>query len=510
MKQTEFIKSYCTIIDQCHGQKKDLLWFATWMSSKSPYCEFPRMFQAFWRTNAIPDNKLSFKIFITQIFKIIITFLSLLFKSFYLNCRYFRKISNLKKVRKTPFTFFRTFQYHSNPGTIDPFWGSLLEDFKKANLPTLTIYEPSFSLFKCKIQITDKEIFLPYQIFISPIILTKALVCLILEFLRPSTFQGNFVIKNVDLNNFVNIQYKRDLLTSATFVNLVFYNLFKKVFKKFHIIKAYYPYENNPWEKMLVLAVKNHDPHLPLVGFQHASIPEGATNYFLSDYESHRCLHPSKIITVGEYTNILLKKLPHYREIEVISGCALRHTYLELLGIQKFPLKSKKWKALVTLDGTQETLIFLDFILSCTKVSMPNEMDVIIREHPNFAIPASYRRLMETASIGGDHMIVSSKELKVDLMVSDLLIYCGSTCSIEALALGRPLINFQTSEFNFDPLFDFHEFKWNVQRPEDLTDAIKDILALDPSEICQKQIAGQNFVKNYFSPCTKEHIKRFF
>jgi hypothetical protein len=63
-----------------------------------------------------------------------------------------------------------------------------------------------------------------------------------------------------------------------------------------------YPFENQPWEKMLCLGFKSEAPDVRLIGYQHASIPTLLLCYFLGKGESSYVPLPDIIVTNGKAT----------------------------------------------------------------------------------------------------------------------------------------------------------------------------------------------------------------
>lgn len=92
-------------------------------------------------------------------------------------------------------------------------------------------------------------------------------------------------------------------------------------------ITIIYPFENQPWEKMLCLAAKELDKNIKLVGYQHYPVPLLLLNCFLGTGESSTMPLPDLIVTNGEYTLNLLKNAG-YGEVELVNGGALRYEYL--------------------------------------------------------------------------------------------------------------------------------------------------------------------------------------
>jgi hypothetical protein len=88
-----------------------------------------------------------------------------------------------------------------------------------------------------------------------------------------------------------------------------------------------YPFENQPWEKMLCMAFNEEAPGIRLIGYQHASVPSLLLSYFLGTQESSHVPLPDVIVTNGRATLDLLKAAGFPAE-RLIDGGAFRFEYL--------------------------------------------------------------------------------------------------------------------------------------------------------------------------------------
>ena len=82
--------------------------------------------------------------------------------------------------------------------------------------------------------------------------------------------------------------------------------------------------------------------------------------------------------------------------------------------------------------------------------------------------------------------------------------------SLEALMLGKPIIQFDRGDFlNYDPLFDFIEFKWQVSKESPLNNALNEIQNLPDTCFEKYQKRGRKYVEDYFYPVTKDRLSLF-
>lgn len=508
MKHEKFIREYCRIIDQCHGQRPDSLWFSTWMSSKSPYFNFPQNFEKYWLNGHLPP-----KITLSKKMKLalrqIVTFGSVLVKSLYLKIKLRQELRELYLLEGQEINLVRTFLYKTDREAKDPFWGDLIDLLTGAQRPLVTIYDPNFSILHCKNIYDSKKHNFPYLVFLSPLSLIKIYFSLLQEAFKKISFRGDFLVNEKNIGQFVTDFYQAELLSPASLINLVFMNAFQTIFKKFQVHKAYLTFENNPWEKMFYLARAATNKKVEVIGFQHSSIQEGATNYLLSAYESQNHLCPDKIISVGEYTYQLMKDSPHYKNIPIEIGCALRHLYLEKINEHAPISKGNQINLLIVLDGTLDTVKLIQLVLEFLKLNQSENLSIMIKEHPNLLLKNFFPEFFSNEYVLSKKIIISTEGLQKNLEWADIILYSGTTSSIEALKMGKAVINYNFSMFNYDPLFQFKDFKWEANTPQDLSDIIDNYLKLSPSDLQERKLAAKKFVNSYFSPCTRENIERF-
>ncbi len=507
MKSEKFITDFCGAIDQCHGQRPDKLWFSTWMSSKSPYFSFPQSFEKFWLSNKLPSVTPTCKK-LSLAFRLTVTLGSVLAKSIYLKFKMRQELQEISALRNKKVNLLRTFSYGYAQDAKDPFWGELVEVLTQSSVPLITIYDPHFSVTHCKNAYNSARHNLPYLIFVSPVSLFRNYFLILFESFKKINFQS-YQVKNIDIKTYLADAYQAELLSPTSFVNLVFYESFKKTFNEFDIQKAYIPFENNPWEKMFHLAKLSSRKKFEIIGFQHASIQEGATNYHLSSYENHNRLCPDKILSVGEYTFKYMQSLPYYKNIHVQIGCALRYSYLENETNSSFSKSDENINLLVILDGTLDTVKLIELVLNFTKINTLKNISIKFKEHPNLRIKKFFPDLLNNEALLSGKITLAQGSLQENLEVSDIVLYTGTTSSIEALKMGKGAINYNFSMFNYDPLFQFTDFKWKASTPEELIDILQSYQQLSPEELAQKKLAAKNFVNKYFSPCTRENIERF-
>jgi hypothetical protein len=506
VKHDEFIIKYCEILDQTHGQRPDILWFSTWMASKAPYFEFAKNFESFCVSKTAPtDPGVSKKI--RWIARLSVTLTSLILKAWILKFIYRDELEALYKLKKI--NVIRTFLYSPLASEKDPFWGDLVPLLATQPIPLVTLFEPQFSIFECKKSYSSTKRNFPYHVFIDPLKLFRNFFLLVKESFQHLHYSGQFPSENQNLSKLLTATYQKELLAPAALVNLVFYDVFTHLMKHFEIEKLYIPFENNPWEKMCYIARKDLKMSFSVVGFQHATVQQDATNYFLSKYEAHFRLHPDIVMCVGKVTFDLLRSYPFYETTPIKIGCALRHSNLSSTKVKNDLARKAVDNLLVVLDGIPGTIRLVELILSFIEFQQTPDIEIRLKEHPNFKLSQFYPEVLKHRFFQNSSIKMASGSLEENLSWCDVLMYSGTTVSLEALELGKPILQYNQGAFNYDPVFQLKENKLSIVDSEGLKKAILALRSRTTEERIQQSRAGKSFVESYFYPCTKESLERF-
>ena len=287
---------------------------------------------------------------------------------------------------------------------------------------------------------------------------------------------------------------------------LLHYGATARFVKKFKPGIFLLTYENNPWEKMCMMALRERSPSTKIVGYQHTVVPQASLNMFISARESDIIPLPDRIITTGEIPKQIIEEYGQLKGGRIAAGPALR--FEKLL---KLPLaETKNGKTiLVALEGIPEAYHLVNYVLKELKDNQ--DWKVIFRFHPVLSFDQMKRHLIfDPRSI--DHMEISEESSLIkDLERSDVVVYWGSTVALEALWMGRPIIHYdQQSPLSYDPLFQCDHLKWVVSSNVSLVQTLKVISMLKDEELKREQQSANDYLKRYFYPITQENMAMFF
>ncbi|MFQ5686445.1 MAG: hypothetical protein ACE5GV_07270 [Candidatus Scalindua sp.] len=264
-------------------------------------------------------------------------------------------------------------------------------------------------------------------------------------------------------------------------------------------------YENNPWEKVCILSLREYSPSTNIIGYQHAVISRASANMYISKDEIPFIPMPDKVVTTGDSTKSMLEKYSSYPKDRIKSSCALRHEYIYKLKRKDF---TKNRKILVALEGVYECYKLVNFVFNA--LSNIKDFQVIIRTHPACPFDNISKDLCFDIGLNKNFSASNQRSLKEDLSGVDILIYWGSTVSLEALMMGIPVIHVNLDDItNVDPLYDCSHLKWTVENEEELLDVVADIYDLTEDNYMSQHNKARSYIERYFKKVTDDRLSEF-
>jgi len=287
------------------------------------------------------------------------------------------------------------------------------------------------------------------------------------------------------------------------------FDIAKRLGEKYQIQECLMTYEGRPWERFFIAGLRKANLKTKIIGCQHTVIPLSAADMFLHPKEKNLIPLPDKILTTGMITKKILERYGSFPKEQIEVGCALRFESLQNLSLLKRRKDSNhNFVLLVAFGGSQEEVPLLNYALE--QAFFNKDIIFHMRTHPVF----SWKQLMSLSSWRKklpDNVENSIyDDVLEDLKNCDAVLYWGTTVALESLMVGKPVIQFDRGDLlNYDPLFEFTDFKWQVQAKDSLQIVIKEIQALPDTLYCEHQQQGKKYMKEYFYPVTKENLKNY-
>mgnify|MGYP003747369321 FL=1 len=294
-----------------------------------------------------------------------------------------------------------------------------------------------------------------------------------------------------------------------TFFQALQFDIAKRLGEKYQIQACLMTYEGRPWERFFIAGLRKANMNTIIIGCQHTVIPLSAADMFTHPKELEFIPLPDKILTTGMLPKKILERYGSYPKEQIEVGCALRFESLQNLSLFKCRKESKhNFVLLVAFGGSEEEIPLLNYALR--QASLNRNVNFRMRTHPTFPwdrllFLSSWHKLLPE---NVDNSTYS--EVLEDLKDCDAVLYWGTTVALESLMVGKPVIHFDREDLlNYDPLFEFTDFKWQVQRKDSLQKIIQKIQALPETQYCKHQQQGRKYMEQYFYPVTKENLEKF-
>lgn len=309
----------------------------------------------------------------------------------------------------------------------------------------------------------------------------------------------------LDVKDIIEAEISKDYAQSAKAEYLHSYYV-KRMLNLFDINTFTTTYENNPWEKVCFITLKEYSPNTKIIGYQHSVLSKSSLNMFLSEYEIDVIPMPDKIITVGKVTKTILEEYGNYNPSKIHEGCGLRFKYLFDVNEKE---RIKNYNILITPEGVlSESVNLVNFVFDSLKNYQG--LNLIIRPHPALPFELFKNNLKFDVESCPNFTISKNDSVKKDLDISDIVIYRGSSLSIEALKTGLPVIYVDLNDLlSVDPLFDCDALKWTVRTNKELFDAVKGIYDLPDDEYKIKMTKANKYINSYMYNITNERLSEF-
>lgn len=393
----------------------------------------------------------------------------------------------------------KSFAYNSSvhhSSYTDPFFKDLSGYLQKLGYNILTVVD---NMGDHERLAQTKQSVLPYQVFLTPL-------SPFISFFKLVHFKIK-VMLNRKKHNFDTSLYKFlyqlftiDIISPESINDLMFEDVGVSVGLNFNNAHRHVlTYENNGWEKMYAKGIKKVSS-TPIYAYQHAVIPETSLNMFLGTEENLLLTELDLVFTTGTFAQDLLKKYSKITPQKLQVSGTTRFRYLHELRADQ---QTSLYEYLIALEGVIDAAEVINrFIENCTvRNKRPR---TLIRFHPSLGLQKIKKHLKYNLKEYSYLEISESSSVIEDILNADATIYWGSTCSLEAIMLKKPIIHFSSnSALSYDPL-------WNMPCYKQIWSAELNVLDLkDKINHDESQIAI-DYVKGFFEDLKIDVIDKYF
>lgn len=271
-----------------------------------------------------------------------------------------------------------------------------------------------------------------------------------------------------------------------------------------------YPAEGHSCENVLIKAIRQFMPETRIIGYDNLTFSKMILSMFYSEKEQKIKPLPDRIVTNGQlYRDLLIQE--GYPADKVITGCALRHTYL--------------WNNNITSKN--------DFndpnnrpirILVATGISLGDSVELISKTIQAFGSNQEYKILIKCHPVVETRLIMSyfddfsstenisfvTEPISDLLKSANILLYNHTTVCYEALFSGVAPIFVRSETFlNLDKLDIAPKVRWIASTPKEIRDAVAAIRSMNPSQRSLWQEEAYNIASKALAPVSENSIHGF-
>lgn len=206
-----------------------------------------------------------------------------------------------------------------------------------------------------------------------------------------------------------------------------------------------YPFENQPWDKMMILAMRQSNTNCKIIGYQHSTISPFLLNYFLGNNENNVQPQPDIIVSNGEYWGTILKNsgfscpIKNGGSLRFSSNVKSEKTEIELLD------NDRDNNILVLLSSSLDYSLDMIFYL----LRHPNnDKNFLLRPHPDTP-ETMIRKYIKTFPDNFTFVVGSMAE---NMNQVAWAIHVGTTASIECIMQGIKVFKYLPERIDLDPL----------------------------------------------------------
>ncbi len=264
-------------------------------------------------------------------------------------------------------------------------------------------------------------------------------------------------------------------------------------------------YENNPWEKMCIMALRQSSPQTKILGYQHTVTPQASVNMFISAEEEKVIPQPDCVLTVGAIPKEIIERYTQISSLPLKAACALR--YENLWRLAPLP-RTRTFKILLGLEGIFDVYKLVNYVFE--QLEGNPKYKIVLRPHPVLPVSAISPKFVKKLEDLPFVEISRDRSVIADIERTDLTMYWGSTVSLESLWMGKPVIHFEMDTFlSYDPLFDCPDLKWTVNRRQKLTAVLEEIYSLSDENFFLGRAKAQEYLRKYFYPINPQNLAPF-
>lgn len=504
-----FIKAYVDLVGELGTHNRNLLWWATDISSKNRFfSSLGPMLEGIYKGEPKQESSPLFvRVLcgwarrVARILRHIIYIVPRIMKARKLFASSIAKSSADPKSVYAIKTFIASRAFDNKGNYKDLFFGSLTDYIAKSRrVIVLSDVMDDYDATIARMHQYGKDAIYPLEAFLSIGDVLKASALMLF-------YKINVPRKIQFLGNDVTDALCELVLSDASKIqplHLYQYFVMKNFLKKFKVSEFLFTCEFNPWERMCLKAIEESSPTTTTIGYQHTVVPQASVNMFTSQLDESLAPKLHKILTVGQKPKVIIERYRSGSRETIQASCGLRFEYL--FGAAQGE-RHNKGHVLLALEGLPQVVEMTDYVL---KQLAGSPYKLKIRTHPVLPLEKFVNNLSSDPRLQANVTVSSGTSLKDDILWADMVVYWGTTVALEALSMGKPVVHYDNgSLLSYDPLFELEDFKWQVSATDDLVDVLDGISALSEEQYGAGRQKAQRYIAEYFHPVTQQTMAGF-
>lgn len=317
-----------------------------------------------------------------------------------------------------------------NGGWADPFLPGLDQFIARLGYDVVRFTPPERNGFEDEIA-QRHEYFQPLILFATLGVVLRSLTA----FWWPR-WPKSMNVAGLPVNRLAEREWWLEQSRSSLCIYRLFYECLRRMIRAGEWKLIVYPYENQPWEKMIALCARERG--IRTVGVQHSAISVYYMSYFLGTYESRHMPLPNLILTSGPYPHKLLTEGGN--PIKQLKMCgSIRYDHLT---------NQDENQSQAPMDAAPRTEILVALPID---IHMSRHLLAAIRwafpsggreEGLNFQIKAHPMTPVTDSDVGFPS-VDAPTNINDAFQNCGLVIFIGSTVGPEAIALGRTVLRYR-------------------------------------------------------------------
>jgi len=274
-----------------------------------------------------------------------------------------------------------------------------------------------------------------------------------------------------------------------------------------NIARIIYIYENQPWERALCWEANISMPRTDMIGYQHSRLPRNLLNYFQAPGGEETAPFPKYVVTNGPYSARTLTAGGFHPD-RVKIGCAIQMGKQLASHSVNGQVSPSRTRPLILIAPSEEMEEAAELIGMGIDLFSPDDgVDVVLKCHPNMPFSRVAGFFEEELP---SHVYLSDQPIADLFPISSLMVYTGSTVSVQALAMGLPVIHVRPRfDFDLDPLEGHHESRLAATGIDDLRCKVGWLLAHRKEYIEGHKNDWRHIVDDLYGPVTNESVEAF-